>query len=114
MAAEVRPEEPIGGVHTAEVAVVDNVFDDEDVSPLDIAAHVHDQAHRAALTARTVTRHSDKLDRTWNRHASGQVGKKNKCALENADQHDIAFVRIVRRDLLGQLANPLVDIGFRN
>lgn len=27
MAAEVRPEEPIGGVHTAEVAVVDNVFD---------------------------------------------------------------------------------------
>ena len=27
MAAEVRPEEPIGGVHNAEVAVVDNVFD---------------------------------------------------------------------------------------
>jgi RND family efflux transporter MFP subunit len=27
MAAEVRPEEPIGGVHNAEVAVVDHVFD---------------------------------------------------------------------------------------
>jgi len=27
MAAEVRPEAPIGGVHNAEVAVVDNVFD---------------------------------------------------------------------------------------
>jgi membrane fusion protein (multidrug efflux system) len=27
MRAEVRPEEPIGGLYTAEVAVVDNVFD---------------------------------------------------------------------------------------
>lgn len=27
MEAEVRPEEPIGGIHNAEVAVVDNVFD---------------------------------------------------------------------------------------
>ncbi len=108
---------PVRLQHADEIAErvprVDDVFDDQHVAILDVAADVHDQSHGAAGDAAVfVTRHGDEFDSPRHVQAAGQIREEDEGALQDADEDDLALVAIVVRDLVGQLFDATTDIAF--
>ena len=96
------------------VTGIDDVFDNQHVTSLDIAADIHDESYCAALASGTVTRDGNELDSARNGHVARQVGKKYEGAFEDANQHDFAGICIVSRNLCREFAYAFSNIGFRD
>src|SRR5690606_21571949 len=93
---------------------VDDVLDDEHVPAGDVAVEVLQDTHDPGRRSRrTVRRHRHELQLRRDRQSASEVGHEHDRTFEYTDENEIGrrlVGRVVRRDLLGQLGDLVLDL----
>ncbi len=91
---------------------IDDIFDDNDVAPLQRCVEVFKQPHLTrGLRRGAIARDRDEVERDRTRgHGAREVGQEHERALQHGDEVERLAVGIVCVDLCGQLDNPALDL----
>ncbi len=90
-------------------ARIHDVLHHEHVPTANVAAHVHEEAHRSGSRGAPVAGERDELDAPIDSQAARQVGKEDEGSLQHADEHDLPGLRVIAVDLSRQLVHPPHD-----
>ena len=92
-------------------ARVDDVFDDDDMAVFERNIEILQQPDLARAFGRgAVARDRDEIERHGSRHRPGEIGEKDKRALEHGDKVQRFALAIVAIDLGSQLTDTRVNL----